>query len=365
MNLQRVYNFSPGPSCLPLTVLQEAAKDMMNYQGTGMSVMEMSHRSKAFQDIKDQAENDLRELMSIPNNYKVLFLQGGAYLQFSMVPINLLRSSKKADYIITGNWAKNAAKEAGKLGKINLVASSEDEKFTYIPSEDEYKENLDPEADYFHLVYNNTVFGSRFSSLPDTGEVPIVADLSSCILSQEFDVNDFGLIYAGAQKNIGPAGLTIVIIREDLIGFAPENTPAMLDYKVQAQAKSLFNTPPSYSIYMAGLTFKWLKSLGGVRAIEGQNLAKAKLLYDTIDNSSFFTCPVRPYDRSIMNPVFVTGSEDLDKEFIEGAAKEGLLNLGGHRILGGMRASIYNAMPLEGVQALVEYMKKFEKSRSI
>ena len=364
-NLQRVYNFSAGPSTLPLPVLEEAAKDMLNHKGSGMSVMEMSHRSKAFQSIRDETESDLRELMNIPDSYKVLFLQGGGYLQFAMVPINLFRKSKKADYIITGNWAKNAAKEAAKIGSVNLVASSEDQKFTYIPSEESYKGRLNPEADYLYLTYNNTIFGTRFTSLPDSGDIPLVADLSSCILSQEIDINDFGLVFAGAQKNIGPAGLTIVIMREDLLGFAPENTPAMLDYKTLADADSLFNTPPCYSIYMAGRTFKWLKALGGVKAMEEENLAKAELLYDSIDKSKLFSCPVAEKDRSIMNAVFVTGSEVLDKEFIEGAAKQGLVNLGGHRILGGMRASIYNAMPMEGVEALVAYMKNFEKSRSI
>lgn len=361
----RVYNFSAGPSTLPLPVLEEAAKDMLNHKGSGMSVMEMSHRSKAFQDIKDETERDLRELMKIPETYKVLFLQGGAYLQFAMVPINLLRNSKKADYIVTGNWAKNAAKEAAKIGEVNIVASSEDKTFTYIPLEESYREKLDREADYLHLTYNNTIFGTRFTALPEAGKVPIVADLSSCILSQEFDVNDFGLIYAGAQKNIGPAGLTIVIVKEDLLGFAPENTPSMLNYKTLSDADSMFNTPPCYSIYMAGLTFKWLKGLGGVKAMEEQNVAKAKLLYDAIDSSKLFSCPVAEKDRSIMNPVFVTGKEDWDKEFVKGAAEEGLVNLAGHRMIGGMRASIYNAMPIEGVEALVDYMRKFEKSRTI
>ncbi len=364
-NSDRVYNFSAGPSTLPLPVLGQAAEEMLNQGGSGMSVMEMSHRSKAFQAIKDEAEQDLRDLMSIPDSYKVLFLQGGGYLQFAMVPLNLFRNSKKADYIVTGSWAKNAAKEASKFGEISIVASSEDRNFTYIPKEDTYKEKLDKNADYLYLTYNNTIYGTRFTSLPHAGQIPIVTDLSSCILSQELNINDFGLVFAGAQKNIGPAGLTIVIIREDLLGFAPENTPSMLNYKVLADADSLFNTPPCYSIYMAGLTFKWLKKLGGIRVMEELNMAKAKLLYDAIDSSSMFRCPVEPADRSIMNPVFVTGSDELDKAFIEGAGREGLVNLAGHRSVGGMRASIYNAMPIDGVEALVNYMKKFEKSRSV
>lgn len=359
-NKNRVYNFSAGPSMLPLSVLQQAAGELVNYRGTGMSVMEMSHRSKDFENIIETAEQDLRELMVIPKNYKVLFLQGGGYLQFSMIPINLFHKSKEADYIITGSWAKNAAKEASKLGKINILASSEADNFTYIPSSDSYSSPPNPGADYFYITYNNTIYGTRFTEIPNTGNVPLVADLSSMILSEELDISKFGLVFAGAQKNIGPSGVTIVIIREDLIGLAPENTPSMLDYKVHANANSLFNTPPCYSIYMAGLTFQWIKNQGGVSAMQKQNEEKAALLYGAIDNSQLYTCPVAVKDRSLMNAVFVTGDEELDKRFIAEAKVHGLVNLAGHRSIGGMRASIYNAMPREGVEALISFMKEFE-----
>jgi len=358
----RVYNFSAGPSMLPLTVLEQAAEEMVSYCGSGMSVMEMSHRSKEFAKIIESAEQDLRDLMFIPDCYKVLFLQGGGYLQFSMIPINLFRNTRTADYVITGNWAKNAAKEAAKLGQVNIPATSELKNFTFIPEADMYKENCTKDADYFYITYNNTIYGTRYIEIPDTKDVPLVADLSSMILSEELDISKFGLVFAGAQKNIGPAGVTIVIIREDLLGFAPAGTPSMLDYKVHADAKSLFNTPPCYSIYMAGLTFKWIKQQGGVAAIQKKNEQKAALLYKTIDESALYSCPVAAKDRSLMNAVFVTGDEALDKEFIAGAKVHGLVNLGGHRSVGGMRASIYNAMPYEGVEALVAYMKEFENS---
>jgi phosphoserine aminotransferase len=356
----RVYNFSAGPSMLPLPVLEQAAEEMVNYRGTGMSVMEMSHRSKEFENIIETAEQDLRDLMAIPSNYKVLFLQGGGYLQFSMIPINLFCKSKEADFIITGSWAKNAAKEAEKLGKVNILASSAPDNFTYIPSREAYEDKRNHDADYFYITYNNTIYGTRYTEIPNTGRVPLVADLSSMILSEELDISKFGLVFAGAQKNIGPSGVTIVIIREDLIGLAPDNTPSMLDYKIHADAKSLFNTPPCYSIYMAGLTFKWIKEQGGVSAMEKRNKEKADLLYNAIDNSRLYSCPVAAKDRSLMNAVFVTGDEALDKKFIAEAKVHGLLNLGGHRSIGGMRASIYNAMPYEGVAALIDFMKDFE-----
>jgi phosphoserine aminotransferase len=356
----RVFNFSAGPSMLPKAVLEEASNEMLNYRGLGMSVMEMSHRSKEFKDIIETAEEDLRDLMSIPNSYKVLFLQGGGYLQFSMIPMNLFRHHKKADYVITGSWSKKAAEEASKLGQVNIVASSEHANFTYIPEESSLMKNCSGDADYFYITYNNTIYGTRYRSIPDTKDVPLVADLSSMILSEELDITKFGLAFAGAQKNIGPAGLTIVIIRDDLIGLAEKQTPSMLNYKIHADSRSLFNTPPCYSIYMAGLTFKWIKKQGGVKAMEEANKEKAGLLYTTIDESKIFSCPIPAKDRSLMNAVFITGDASLDKKFIDGAKERGLINLGGHRSVGGMRASIYNAMPIEGVEALVTYMNEFE-----
>ena len=343
---------------LPVEIIQEAAADLVNYKGCGMSVMEMSHRSQMFQDIIDTAEADLRDLMSIPDNYKVLFLQGGGTLQFSMVPLNLLRNSKKADYIVTGVWAKKAAAEAKKFGDIKVVASSEESVYTYIPKVS--KDDFRPDADYVYITTNNTIYGSRYSWLPETGDIPLVADQSSNFLSEVYNVNDFGLIYAGAQKNVGPAGVTIAIIREDLIGHAPENTPVYLDYKIHADKGSMYNTPPTFSIYMAGLNFQWIKRQGGVAALEKINREKSAKLYDHIDNSKLFNCPVAVEDRSFMNAVFVTGDKDLDKKFVAEAKAEGLVNLGGHRSVGGMRASIYNAMPMEGVDKLIQFMKKFE-----
>lgn len=357
---KRVFNFSAGPSVLPLEVMEDAAANLTNYKGCGQSVMEMSHRSKDFQQIIDDAEANLRKLMNIPDNYKVLFLQGGGTLQFSMVPINLLRKSKKADYIVTGNWAKKAAEEAEKFGDIKVIASSKDENYTYIPKVK--KEDIREDADYVYICLNNTIFGSHFPYIPETGDIPLVADMSSCILSEEVDVTKYGLIYAGAQKNIAPAGVTIVIIREDLLGFAPENTPIYLDYKTHADKDSMYNTPPCFTIYIAGEVFKYLDRIGGIKKIHEINVKKANMLYDYIDSSDFYKAPVRKEDRSLMNVVFVTGNEALDKKFIAEAKERGLINLSGHRILGGMRASIYNAMPIEGVEALIEFMKEFKEA---
>ncbi|MDR1558844.1 MAG: 3-phosphoserine/phosphohydroxythreonine transaminase [Clostridiales bacterium] len=354
--MERVYNFSPGPACIPVPVLEKAASELVHYGSAGMSVMEMSHRSKAFLDIIQEAEKLLRELMNIPENYKVLFLQGGASTQFAMVPLNLFRN-KKADYVKTGQFASKSISEAAKFGTVNVVASSEDKVYSYIPALD--KSRFSKDADYFHITLNNTIFGTRFTELPDA-DAPLVTDWSSGILSEVIDVSKFGLIYAGAQKNIGPAGLTVVIIREDLIGRAPDNTPTMLNYKTHAAENSLYNTPPTYSIYMAKLVFEWLKGLGGVPGIQKINEEKAALLYDHLDNSALFKSTVAPEDRSIMNIPFVTGRDDLDKRFIKEAASAGLVTLAGHRSVGGMRASIYNAMPVEGVKALIEFMKKFE-----
>ncbi|WP_028401604.1 3-phosphoserine/phosphohydroxythreonine transaminase [Ectobacillus panaciterrae] len=357
--MKRIYNFSAGPSMLPLPVLEKAQKELLDYRNTGMSVMEMSHRSGAFEEIISEAEALLRELMSIPDNYKVLFVQGGASLQFSMVPLNLFRN-KKADYIHTGSWSKKAIAEAKKYGDVSVVASSEDKKFTYIP--DVHRALLNQDADYVHITTNNTIEGTVFAELPDTGHLPLVADMSSDILSKHYDVSKAGVIYAGAQKNIGPAGLTVVIIREDLIGHADPTCPVMLDYSTHAANDSLYNTPPTYSIYMAKLVFEWLKELGGVPAIEEINRSKAKLLYDFLDESKLFASPISPESRSLMNIPFTTPSSELDAAFLKGAKERGLETLKGHRSVGGMRASIYNAMPTEGVQKLVEYMQEFERN---
>lgn len=354
----RVYNFSAGPSVLPLPVLEKVKDDLLNYQGSGQSVMEMSHRSAYFKKIIEEAEADLRELMNIPANYRVLFLQGGGTLQFSMVPLNLLRNSKKADYALTGTWAKKAYKEACKFGDIKVIASSEDDKFTWVPKFG--REQIRPDADYVYITSNNTIYGTKYNYVPDTGDIPLVADMSSGILSEPVDVSRYGLIWAGAQKNIGPAGVTIVIIREDLIGFADEKLPAYLDYKIHADNDSMYNTPPCFSIYVAGEVFKHLKATGGIKAMQEQNLRKAAKLYDYIDASSLYKAPVAREDRSLMNVVFVTGNADLDKRFVAEAKEAGLVNLGGHRSIGGMRASIYNAMPEEGVDALIAFMQKFE-----
>ncbi|MHC1724202.1 MAG: 3-phosphoserine/phosphohydroxythreonine transaminase [Aminipila sp.] len=358
-NNGRVFNFSAGPSMLPLEVMEDVAKELTNYKGCGQSVMEMSHRSKEFEAILEEAEKSLRTLMSIPENYKVLFLQGGGTLQFSMVPINLLRNSKKADYIVTGTWAKKAAAEAKKFGDIKIVASSEDTTFSYIPKVN--KEDFRADADYVHITFNNTIYGTHYGYIPETGDIPLVADMSSCILSEEIDVTKFGLIYAGAQKNIAPAGVTIVIIREDLLGHAPAETPTYLDYKIHADNNSMYNTPPCFTIYVAGEVFKHILKNGGIAPLNKLDVEKAGKLYKYIDESKLYSCPVQEDSRSLMNVVFVTGDGDLDKKFIAEAKAEGLVNLGGHRSIGGMRASIYNAMPMEGVEKLIDFMKTFEE----
>lgn len=359
MSNNRVYNFSAGPSMLPLDVMEEAAANLTNYKGTGQSVMEMSHRSKEYQAIIDEAEATLRDIMNIPDNYKVLFLQGGGTLQFAMIPLNLFRNSRKADYILTGTWSKKACAEAKKFGEVKVVASSEESTFTYIPKVK--KEEFTPDADYVHITLNNTIYGTRYNYVPDTGDVPLVADMSSSILSEEIDVSKFGVIYAGAQKNIAPAGVTIVIIREDLLGYAPANVPTYLDYKIHADNGSMYNTPPCFCIYIAGEVFKKIKREGGVAALNKLNVEKAEKLYSYIDTSELYKCPVAKEDRSLMNVVFVTGDAELDKKFVAEAKAEGFVNLSGHRSIGGMRASIYNAMPMEGIDALIEFMKKFEK----
>lgn len=353
----RVYNFSSGPAALPLPVLEKAAKEMTEYGNSGMSVMEMSHRSKVYLEIIQSAEQLLRDLMDIPSNYKVLFVQGGASQQFAMVPLNLYKNGV-ADFMITGQWAKKAQQEAAHYGTVNVVASSADKNFSYIPALDRAK--LSPNADFFHFTMNNTIYGTRFNELPEVGDVPLVSDFSSCILSQVYDVSKFGLIYAGAQKNIGPAGVTVVIIREDLIGHAMPITPIMLDYKTHADEASLYNTPPTYGIYIAKLVFEWLRDNGGVPAMEKTNQEKAKILYDFLDESTLFKGTVVAKDRSIMNIPFITGDDAMDAEFVKSATAAGLVNLQGHRSVGGMRASIYNAMPVEGVTALVSFMKDFE-----
>lgn len=360
--MRRVYNFSAGPAVLPEEVLREAADEMLDYKGTGMSVMEMSHRSAAFKGIIEEAEADLRELMNIPDNYHVLFLQGGATQQFAAIPMNLMLSGK-ADYIVSGSWSKKAYKEAKIFGDARLVASSEDENFSYIPNVDELE--FDPEADYVYICENETIYGTHYHKLPDTGDVPLVSDVSSCFLSEPIDVSKYGLIYGGVQKNIGPAGVVIVIVRDDLVKeeWLP-NTPTIMRYKTQVDADSMSNTPPCYGIYICGKVFKWLKAQGGLEAMKKRNEEKAALLYDYLDSTDFYTATARKEDRSIMNVPFVTGDADLDAEFVAGAKKVGIENIKGHRTVGGMRASIYNAMPIEGVQALVEYMKEFEKAHS-
>jgi len=354
----RVFNFSAGPSMLPLDVMEDIAAELTDYNGCGQSVMEMSHRSAEFEKIIGDAEKNLREIMNIPDNYKVIFVQGGGTLQFAMVPLNLFRSSKKADYILTGAWAKKAAEEAKKFGDVKIVASSEPDNFTYIPQVN--KEDFRADADYVHITLNNTIYGTKFPYIPETGDIPLVADMSSSILSEEIDVTKFGLIYAGAQKNIGPAGVTIVIIREDLLGFASKETPTYLDYKTHSDNGSMYNTPPCFGVYVAGEVFKKIKATGGVSALEKINKEKAKMLYDYIDQSSLYSCPVAEKDRSLMNVVFITGDKDLDKKFTAESKAAGLINLAGHRSIGGMRASIYNAMPVEGVEKLIDFMKKFE-----
>ena len=359
--MSRVYNFSAGPSVLPESVLQQAAAEMMDYQGSGQSVMEMSHRSKVYDAIIKSCEALLREVMGIPDNYKVLFLQGGASSQFAMVPLNLMNGSGSADYVITGQWASKAQKEAARYGDARIVASSKDKTFTYIPELD--PSTFNPEADYFHICMNNTIYGTRYTALPETGKVPLVADVSSCILSEPIDVSRFGVLYAGAQKNMAPAGLTVVIIREDLIGHARDMTPTMFNYQTHADADSMFNTPPCWSIYICKLVLEWLKNdIGGLENMKKINEEKAVLLYDFLDSSSLFKGTVVKKDRSLMNIPFVTGNEEMDARFVKEAAAAGFVNLKGHRTVGGMRASIYNAMPVEGVKKLVEFMREFEKN---
>ena len=352
----RVYNFSAGPSQLPVSVLETAQKELLNYQGTGMSITEISHRSKPFMAVNAEANALLRELMNIPENYSILFVQGGASQQFAAVPLNLLKNGK-ADYLVTGNFASKAYEEGVKFGDMAIAASSKDANYTYIPDMNNvtFREGID----YVHMTYNNTIFGTRFTELPKTDSV-LVTDMSSNILSEEIDVSKFGLIYAGAQKNIAPAGVTIVIVRKDLLGNASSNCPTMLNYAIQDKNDSLYNTPPCFSIYVAMLVFRWLKQLGGVKAIQEINEYKAKLLYDFIDQSSFYKNKVNKKDRSLMNVPFVTPNEEIDAKFIKEASENGLVSLKGHRLAGGMRASIYNAMPVEGVQKLIDFMKKFQ-----
>lgn len=357
--MARVFNFSAGPAVLPEPVLQQAAAEMLDWHGSGMSVMEMSHRGKEFIEIHANAEADLRELMGIPKNYKVLFLQGGASAQFAVVPMNLLRGKTKADYVNTGQWSKKAISDAKKYCKVNVAASSESENFTRAPKQSEWK--LDPDAAYVHITTNETIGGVEFHWVPDTGDVPLVADMSSHILSRPMDVSRYGLIYAGAQKNIGPAGVTIVIVRDDLLGQALPITPTVFDYKVQAENDSMSNTPATYGIYVAGLVFQWLKKQGGLSKMEQINRAKAALLYDYLDQTEFYLSPVAKDDRSLMNIPFTLRNAELDKAFIQETETAGLTQLKGHRSVGGMRASIYNAMPIEGVQTLVKFMREFER----
>lgn len=358
--MSRVYNFSAGPSMLPETVLKKAAAEMLDYQGSGQSVMEMSHRSKVYDGIIQEAQRLMREVMGIPDNYKVLFLQGGASSQFAAVPMNLMTKSGKADYVLSGQFSTKAYKEAARYGDCKVVASSKDDNFSHIPALNPKEFRSD--ADYFHICLNNTIYGTVWHDLPDTGEVPLVADVSSCILSRPIDVSKFGLLYAGAQKNVAPAGLTIVIVREDLLGEPMEATPTMFNYKVMAENDSMYNTPPCWSIYICKLVLEWIKSdIGGLEEMEKRNVRKAQLLYDFLDSSSLFKGCAEKDSRSIMNVTFVTGDKDLDAKFVKESEAAGFVNLKGHRSVGGMRASIYNAMPEEGVAKLVEFMKKFEQ----
>jgi phosphoserine aminotransferase len=359
--MSRVFNFSAGPSMLPLKVLETAASEMTDYRGSGMSVMEMSHRSPVYEAIIAEAQSLLRSVLNIPDNYKVLFLQGGATTQFSAVPLNLMNGSGKADYVISGMFSKKAYDEAKRYGDVKVLASSKDKNFTYVP---EFSvADIRPDADYVHICYNNTIFGTRFPKIPDTGNIPLVADISSCIMSEPLDVSRFALLYAGAQKNMGPSGLTIVIVRDDMIGHERDITPIMLSYKVAADNDSMYNTPPCYAIYIAKLVMEWVRDdVGGLEKMAELNRRKAQKLYDFIDSSVLFKAPVEVGSRSIMNVTFVTGNDDLDKKFCKEAAKAGLVNIKGHRSVGGMRASIYNAMPEAGVDALIEFMKEFEKN---
>ena len=361
--MKRVYNFSAGPSMLPQSVLEKAAAEMLDYEGSGQSVMEMSHRSKIYCTIIEGAEALLREVMNIPDNYKVLFLQGGASTQFAAIPMNLGTGSGKADYVLTGQWATKAQKEAARYIEANVVASSKDKTFSYIPKLD--PDTFTKDADYFYICMNNTIYGTVYHELPETGNVPLVADISSCILSAPIDVSKFGILYAGAQKNMAPAGLTIVIVREDLIGHAMDITPTMLNFQTHADNGSMFNTPPCYTIYMAKLVLEWIKNdIGGLEKMKEINEKKAAILYNFLDNSKLFKGTVVPEDRSLMNVPFVTGNDELDAKFVKEATENDFVNIKGHRSVGGMRASIYNAMPVEGVEALVKFMGEFEARNS-
>lgn len=357
--MNRVYNFSAGPSMLPLPVLEQAASELISYKDSGMSVMEMSHRSPVYDKIIKDAQASIRKLLNIPDNYKVLFLQGGASTQFAAVPLNLMKTGK-ADYVVTGQFSKKAYQEAKKYGEVRLVASSEDQNNTYIPQLK--KEDFSPDADYVHICFNNTIYGTKWNYIPDTGDIPLVADMSSCIISEPVDVSKFGVIYAGAQKNMAPAGLTIVIVREDLLGHARPETPTMLDYKTMADNDSMYNTPPCYCIYMAGLVYDWILNMGGLEEMKKYNEKKCAVLYDYLDGQDYYKAAAGKQYRSMMNVTFVTGNEDLDKKFAKEADAMGLKNLKGHRSVGGMRASIYNAMPIEGVEKLVNFMKDFAKA---
>ncbi len=357
--MTQIYNFSAGPAVLPKAVLETARDELLDWHGSGMSVMEMSHRGKEFLQIAQEAETDLRELLAIPANYKVLFLQGGAHLQFSMIPLNLLRDKTRADYLNTGIWSQKAIDEAKKFCDVNVVASSADKNFTYAPKSQTWQ--LSPDAAYVHYTSNETIGGVEIFETPQTGDIPLVADMSSHILSRPIDVSQYGLIYAGAQKNIGPAGLTIVIVRDDLIGHARAGTPTMLDYKIHSDNDSMYNTPPTYGIYMAGLVFKLLKAQGGLAAMEQRNIVKANLLYDYLEQSAFYHSPIAKENRSRMNIPFTLKDKSLDEAFLKQAQAQGLLQLKGHKLVGGMRASIYNAMPIEGVQALLAFMRQFEQ----
>ncbi|MCL1952134.1 MAG: 3-phosphoserine/phosphohydroxythreonine transaminase [Oscillospiraceae bacterium] len=360
--MARVYNFSAGPSMLPESVLNRAAEEMLDYNGSGQSVMEMSHRSKVYEEIIFGAQALMREVMGIPENYKVLFLQGGASLQFAAVPLNLLTGSGKADYVVTGQFATKAYQEAQKYGEIKLVATSKAQTFSVIPDLD--PATFTPDADYFYICHNNTIFGTKWPTLPETGDVPLVADISSSFLSEPMDVSKFGVMFGGAQKNVAPAGLTVAIVREDLIGHARKDIPTVMDWKQVVDNDSMYNTPPCWSIYICKLVLEWIKTLGGLEALKARNLYKAGLLYDFIDKSAMFTNPVRPDCRSMMNVTFVAANEELNAAFVKAATAAGFVNLKGHRSVGGMRASIYNAMPVEGVEALVEFMAEFERKNS-
>ena len=358
--MKRVYNFSAGPSMLPLSVLEQCANEMVCYGESGMSVMEMSHRSPVYEEIIAGAEALLREVMNIPENYKVIFMQGGASLQFAAVPLNLMNGSGKADYIVSGQFSKKAFQEAKKYGDVVCVASSEDKNNSYIPVVK--KEDIRPDADYVHVCFNNTIYGTKYYYIPDTGDIPLVADMSSCILSEPVDVSKFGMIYAGAQKNMAPAGLTVVIIREDLLGKERDITPVMCSYKTLADNDSMYNTPPCYPIYVCKLVLEWIKNMGGLEVMKEKNVKKAALLYDYLDSQDYYIAPVEKQSRSMMNVTFVTGDAELDKKFAKEADANGFKNIKGHRSVGGMRASIYNAMPYEGVADLVEFMKEFAKN---